>query len=158
MLNIYVTDRPEDIPKNLELIRDVEAKFKELELIGTDLDKYLIEKIDKGMYLDKNFFIDRFGAKLYIDYLSTGCKAALCVANYPNSIIDTRECGTNALDYIVNNCTDGNILTSEPFLVFRDLGKEVNLSLDSNHFNHVKDLTSYVLNDRERRMLNEINK
>lgn len=105
MLRLFL----DEIPNNIEVIRDVERGFASLRLKCTDEEKHLVELIDKGTLIDNTSFIDRYGYKLYLSELSTGCKAALCVLN-TDSIVDLVECGLNARDIIVSLCSKGSVL------------------------------------------------
>lgn len=91
-------------------ITDIEALFKQIRIKGTEEEKAVIAKIEQGKYNDDNSFIDRFGYKLYLSELSTGCKAALCVINKPDIQINLIECGINALDVILSTCKKGSII------------------------------------------------
>lgn len=97
-LNILETDT-KDAPKT-----DIEALFKQIRIKGTPEEKEAIYKIEHGKYNDSNSFIDRFGYKLYLSELSTGCKAALCVINNPDLQINLIECGINDIDVILTTC------------------------------------------------------
>lgn len=110
MLHIYFRESFE--PNGREVITDVERAFRALDLAGTDLDVRLVSEIEDGHYLDSSAFIDRFGYKLPIEDLSTGCKCALVVANSPDIFVDTVECGNNARDAIIRNVTQGKIIMS----------------------------------------------
>lgn len=109
MLHIYfreLFDREENI------IIDSEVAFRLITLRGTNLERTLISEIEQGSYVDSAFFIDRFGYKLPISELSTGCKTALVVANSPDRVVDLAECGNNARDAIIRNVKNGRILLS----------------------------------------------
>lgn len=108
MLKIYLD--LEDIPDNVSVVNDVEKEFASLVLECTDKEKELVRIIEKGELLDSTAFIDRFGYKLYLSELSTGCKAALCVLNSIDKVICLDECGLNARDAIVLLCDAGAIL------------------------------------------------
>lgn len=98
-----------DYSKN-KVTENVEAAFRLIEVRGSDLDRKLIEEIEGGQYLDSASFIDKFGLRVSISELSTGCKCALYVANRPAEFVDTVECGNNARDAIIRNIKDGHIL------------------------------------------------
>lgn len=74
---------------------DIESLFKQIRVSGTPAEKEVIEKIEQGKFNDSQSFIDRFGFKLYMSELSTGCKAALCVLNLPDKqlVLHKYVCG-----------------------------------------------------------------
>ena len=92
------------------VITDVEAAFGDVVLKDDETTKNLLYNIDKAKYLNEFYFIDRFGAKVSVLNLSTGCKAALCVHYLEVKIIDLKECGFNARDAILAFCKKGNII------------------------------------------------
>lgn len=129
---------------NKEVIDDVERAFAAIRLKGTTEERNIIKYIDKAEYNGELSFIDRFGYKLYTSELSTGCKAALCVINYPDKIVDLRECGYNARDAVINFCKEGNILIEDNSITVRKLVDEISVNLDGYGFNDVNELNYYV--------------
>ena len=97
-------------------VMDIEEEFLKLKLEDTPLVRKLINVIDKGTYYNETSFLDRFGLKSSIDFLSTGCKAALLVALVPNLLVDLRECGYNARDAIIHHCTNGKVVMDFPLI------------------------------------------
>ena len=91
-------------------IVDIDAAFSKLEIVVNDVVKNIIKAVDTGNMIDESTFEDRFGVRLYLSELSTGCKAAICVALMPDQMIDLQECGLNARDAIFNYCEDGKVL------------------------------------------------
>ena len=91
-------------------IVDIDAAFSKLEIVVNDAVKNIIQGVDTGNMIDVSTIEDRFGVRLYLSELSTGCKAAICAALMPNQIIDLQECGLNARDAIFNYCEDGKVL------------------------------------------------
>lgn len=94
------------------VIVDPEVAFRLLTLSGSNTERTLISEIEQGQYLDSAFFVDRFGCKLPISELSTGCKTAIVVSKCPESLVDLAECGNNARDAIIRNIKEGRILLS----------------------------------------------
>lgn len=125
---------------------DVEFEFKGIEITGTNTDRNIIKYIEDGEYLSKTAFIDRFGAKCYYDCMSTGCKAALLVANRPDKVVNCIECGSNALEAIILYCKDGEILVYGSTLdnVHLARNKEVDVELDGIHFTSSSKLDRYI--------------
>lgn len=146
MLNVYFRDYMDLKDPNIE--RNVEDLFEEVKVEGTELDRKIINLIEKGEYVDRYSYIDRFGYKLYFDDMSTGCKAALCVANLPDRVIDLVECGLNARDVILSLCKSGNVLISDNMMSINGYSDDISVCVDGKVFNNVKDLNKYLWNDR----------
>lgn len=91
-------------------IVDIDAAFSKLEISVDEAVRNIVKAVDLGDVIDGTTFVDRFGVKLYLSELSTGCKAAICVVLMPDKIIDLQECGLNARDAVFNYCEDGKIL------------------------------------------------
>lgn len=146
MLNIILEDYIDT--KQVQIIVDVEKEFAKLRLKGTDTDKILIKVIENGRYIDDISYIDRFGFKLHIDDLSTGCKAALCVANLPNKVINLLECGNNARDAIIRYCKQGTIVIRDNGATISTInGKETNTMINGKEFNDIDRLNKYINNE-----------
>lgn len=147
MLRVYLD--LEDIPDNVKVVRDVEKEFASLILKGTEKEKELVRIIEKGELLDSTAFIDRFGYKLYLSELSTGCKAALCVLNSADKVICLDECGLNARDAIILLCGVGAILFDNNSVTIsnkylKDSG--VNVQIDKYVFTDIDRLNDYIFN------------
>ena len=149
MLNLYIKPDNGIISSKKEVVADVEKEFKQLKLSGTDVEKMLIEKIEKGTYIDSISFTDRFGYKLYLDNLSNGCKAALCVVNRPDKIIDLVECGHNARDIIISLLREGNVLIEDSSITFSSMyGQNIDVRVDNYRFSSIDRLNKYVFDER----------
>lgn len=109
MVTIYIRGIDE-IPKDISVVDDVELEFNFVDLKGSDTVRGLIKQIEHGEWLNNESFIDRFGYKLWMDSMSTGCKAALVAACEPTKAINLRECGYNARDAIVLSLKDGHLI------------------------------------------------
>ena len=147
MLNLFFKGENNERAKGLPLVEDVELELLSTNISDTKITRDLIKKIEQGEYLDNNSFIDRFGFKLYINNMSTGCKAALIVSANPNKLIDLRECGWNARDEIIKNCKEGNILIKHSDITFALTAEEENsidVRLDDYRFTNINSLNRYI--------------
>ena len=131
-------------------VTDVEMLFKQIKIRGTIEECTVISKIEQGKYNDENSFIDRFGYKLYLSELSTGCKAALCVLNRPDILINLIECGINAVDVILTTCKKGNVVMRDRGITIKDYSEDgkIEVELDGYVFTTVKRLNYYLFNER----------
>ena len=129
---------------------DIEALFKQIRIKGTDEEKAVISKIEQGKYNDESSFIDRFGYKLYLSELSTGCKAALCVINKPDMQINLIECGINAIDVILSICKKGSVIMRERGVTIKDYSEDgqIEVELDGYLFTTVERLNYYLFDER----------
>ena len=130
-------------------LTDIEKEFKMIRLSGKDIEKALIKQIEDGTWNDSKSFIDRFGFKLHNSELSTGCKAALVVAN-TDKLVNLRECGLNALDHIISLCKSGNIEVVDTGVTFRtiDINKDIDVELDGYRFSNTDRLNHYIQSER----------
>lgn len=147
MLRIFIDEVPEDV--KLEIVNNVEEQFAKITLHGTDLDRKLIEEIEQGKYSNTERFIDRFGVALYYSEMSTGCKAALCVVNSPDKIIDLVECGTNARDEIIRYCKEGNILLHDMEITINNYNKpdDIDVCIDNYNITSIDRLNQYIFSE-----------
>lgn len=147
MLKILFANNIDDIKNLNNVIFNIEFGFKWKNLKDSDAVRNIIKYVDRGVYIDQNSFKDRFGYKLYTKYLSTGCKAALLVAEYPNKIVNCIECGSNALAAIIKYCKDGTIVTYDND-VFEEVSvgntDVIDVELDGKHFTSGGDLNDYI--------------
>lgn len=159
MLNIYFKGENNELINKIGVIDDVESEVYVKGIPNNDIAKKLIQKIEKGKYLDNNSFIDRFGYKLYLDSMSTGCKAAMVVVANKDKIVDLKECGWNARDEIIKNCKDGNILIEDNGISYGFSSKEkdmlIDVKLDKYRFKNICSLNWYVRNREYNEELHE---
>ncbi len=148
MMNIYFRD--ENLPK-LDIITDVEREFDNLKLTGSFLENLVINKIELGSFKDALHFTDRFGDKLPINFMSTGCKAALVVLNNPDKLVDLKECGLNARDTIITYL-DGNVLLTFSTITFYNENfhdkNNIKVCLDNYVFTNLDRLNYYLTDER----------
>lgn len=161
MLEVYLAENK--INTNKRIIYDIEDEFNTVLIKPTDLTKKLLKDIDKGIYDSENTFIDRFGVRLYTSELSTGCKAALLTEYRPDCIIDTKECGFNARDAIIQNCTTGGVIIHNTGMTF-DFEKDndkCDVCLDGYRFRTVDRLNKFIQDemwDKESMDLSDLEK
>ena len=111
MLTIYL-DRKE-IPNGMTVVEDMEKAFicNRIRLSGTKEERAVIERVEEGIWRDKNRFEDRFGSLLYLNELSTGSKAVLAILNgREEEVYNLVEYGNNAISVIFNYCKNGSVL------------------------------------------------
>ena len=155
MLNLYIKDFLNP-PEGLPYIHDVEGGFIEIEINKVPKLADALLAIEQATPCNEDVFTDRFGVGLYYKYLSTGCKAALCVAAFPDKLINVEECGFNALDAIIHLYTEGNILlvsfnrgiTSYPSNI-------INVKCNGFVFTNADALNQYLLYDIKEDMESE---
>lgn len=145
MLHLFIKDKG---TCELPVVNDVDLEFKRIALSDTPLNRLLIEKIEQGKYYDPYYYIDRFGVKLDIDNMSSGCKAALCVANINDKVINLIECGINARDAIYQYCTSGYAITPDRHVDWSYDNLPIDVSVDGYHFTDPYLLHQYI--DEER--------
>lgn len=138
----------DDIVKRLHVEEDVETLFTRIAINGSSVERDLIASIDKGKYNSPTSFIDRFGYKLPIEFLSTGCKAALCVVNNPDKPISLKECGHNAIDCILEKCTEGIVVDSPHYSAVYRGDKQIHVEMDNKEFNSIEALNNYIEDER----------
>jgi hypothetical protein len=139
----------EIVPMKNRATTDIEAQFSEIQLVDTVLNRTILREIEQAEYCDEYSFIDRFGYKLRKDNLSTGCKAALIVANRPDIKIDTQECGYNAIGVIVTRCKKGNIILMDtgltiPYDTDDESQRDIDVELDGYRFTDIDRLNEYL--------------
>ncbi len=94
---------------NKPFVRDVETIFDMYGIIDTLESRLIIEKIEKGNFLDTTKFIDRFGVCLYLDELSTSSKALLALVACKDKILNFNEVGGTARELAMTIFKDGYI-------------------------------------------------
>lgn len=146
LLKLYDSDN--FIPdKHQNVITDVEEAFKSIRLRKDEITCNLLKYIEKAEYFDDSRVVDRFGTCIYTSEISTGCKAALCLHYLKDCIIDLRECGINARDYIVLLCNEGSAIFYFADLTVNQLllpDKKISVSMDDKIFDDVVELNMYL--------------
>lgn len=147
MLHIKI-DIDNSIDKS-NCINDVEEQFEHIRITGTESERKAIELLEQGQYLDEYSFIDRFGYKLPITNLSTGCKTILCVLNTPDKWINTIACGLNAVSILISLCKDGKIIVNDFQVTFMTFGlnKDIDVEINGHRFYDYDELNDYIENE-----------
>ena len=146
MIRIYL----DSISDNINFINDVEKGFASVKLKCTDKEQELVSKIESGKLIDFTSFIDRFGYKLYLSELSTGCKASLCVLNYSDSVINLVECGLNARDTIISLCDVGAVLIDTNSATISNKyvkDNKISVQVDNYVFSDINRLNTYIFEE-----------
>lgn len=129
--------------------QDIDELFDELDLQVTNLNKQIVKNIEQGELISNQAFIDRFGYKLYISDLSTGCKAALILANIHDIVLDTIECGENAVDAMISFINKGTIIIQDRDITFVDYNNnKCDIELDGYKFTSIDRLNYYYFDER----------
>jgi hypothetical protein len=132
---------------------DVDDEFSKIRLPDTAKNRQIIERIEQGKYEDEIYYIDRFGYKLYKQYMSSGCKAALLIQN-TDLVVDTTECGANAIAAILNLCDSGSAILVDknsklPYSQFVQNGTKCNIEFNGYHFTDIRRLNKYIEDEYE---------
>ena len=145
MLHLNISD---DI--TTEQFNNMEMEFDKIRLTGSNKERSIIKFIENGTYNNDYSFIDRFGLKLDISEMSTGCKAALCVANNPKKVFNLIECGVNAQDVIITTLKEGNIIIRDRGITIVDYSKDgkIDVELDGYRFTNTNRLNYYIFEER----------
>ena len=148
MLTIYFKDSPD--LQGRKIIHNVDELFSKTNLIGNKEEKLILNEIEQGKYLSNTHYIDRFGVKLPRDCLSQGCKTALTVLKHPDKIINTIECGRNAIGSIITHCKNGRIIlnSDENKIPYKnsDLKYQISVIIEDIQFTDFDKLNDYIVN------------
>lgn len=141
MLNLVLMGL--DIPTR-PLVRDVEWKFNRItDMNRTPVKEAMLAEVERGSWGDERTFVDRFGVNVYLENLSTGCKAGFVVDAFPDFCIDLAGCGNNAVEAIIAHCKEGEVLTRIPTWTLRTEGDCDVLCL-GRRFTTMAELSDYL--------------
>lgn len=145
MLKLYL---PDELKDRSDVVRNVDEVFYNMAVKDTETNRKLIEQIEEGTYYDTVSYIDRFGIRSYYEDISIGCKVALSVAQNPDKIFDTVECGNNARDAIILNCKEGSIIFYDMGVTIRDkciFDTPIDVDFCGNHFTTTGKFNSWLI-------------
>lgn len=112
MLNIYVGE--DKIPAGSVIVKDNEVGFLDTALGDNEVVRSILKNVEHAVYCDNMSFIDRFGYKLYSDFLSTGTKTLLNAYYQTDKVFYGGEMGTSALQEMLK-LEQGNIYFDSDF-------------------------------------------
>lgn len=126
---------------------DINKMFDMIDVKGTEKERLALQLIDKATYKNELEVIDRFGDKISINNISTGCKAVIVILNSKEPV-STIECGMNALSVIFSLCGNGTIYVRDiwdkfPVVYNSDV---VNIEIDGMTFKSFKAFNDYWYN------------
>jgi hypothetical protein len=140
-----------DNEMRLPPLMDINKEFSKIEIHDSKLNRKIIKEIEQGEYFDTERFIDRFKIGVRLKDMSTGCKAALLVANTDKEI-DTQECGENALYSILNLCNTGSIVVRDLERTFwydenDPESQKMDAEFNGRHFTSIPEFNDYLTNE-----------
>lgn len=126
---------------------DINKMFDMVQVKGTEKERLALKIIDKADYKSEFEVIDRFGDKISIDNISTGCKAVIVVLNSKEPV-STIECGMNALSTIFSLCDNGTVYVRDIWDKFPEVvsSDKVNIEIDGRQFKSFKAFNDYWYN------------
>lgn len=139
--------------KDTSVSTNAEVEFNKIDVVDTPIIRKIMQDIDKAVYYNSDYFIDRFGAKIPISFLSTGCKAAIAIEilamNGVTKAFDTIECGINAKNAIIKNCRNGNILMRELGLTipYSENDNDIDVKVGMYRFTTISRLNQYLFEE-----------
>lgn len=110
-------------------VMNVEKLFSYTKLVPDDTVKRFIKEIEKGKYLSSTSFIDRFGYKLPISSMSTGCKAAIAIYLNPGVVVSGYELGYNSLSSILKHCDNTQLMIYDQCYEMNTVNPTVNAAV-----------------------------
>lgn len=72
--------------------------------------KSIISEIEEGKLLSDKKVETKRGDIINIEDISTSSKTLFNIINHQDSVINTVECSSNAMEYLFKNIKDGNII------------------------------------------------
>lgn len=127
---------------------DVDAEFEKITISDGPIVRKIFEKLECGTFLTPRYFCDRFGYRISISNLSTGCKAALLTVFRPDMEINLNECGYNAIGCILNYVTEGSIVVSKNIcfasVYYDDDDLQCDVALNGYRFTDISKLNDYI--------------
>ena len=109
-MSVHVTDKlsdKHDVVMSNGLYFNLRTKLND-----TEFTRFILKDVDKAQYLNEYLFLDRSGRPMPKDYLSTGAKTMINIAEHPNTTFFVGECGVSALASIAQ-IHDGNVYWPE---------------------------------------------
>ena len=150
MLKLYIIDTGDSVDNNKEVIVDVEAYFSKIDGISNSMEvRHFIKSIDHGEFVSDREFKDRSGRLLPVSDLSTGCKTAIIVSMYPDTIVDIAESGYNARDEIIKTCKNGNIVLDSLDMTVSGNGKtKIDVENNGYEIKTIERLNRYISDEK----------
>lgn len=127
---------------------DVDEEFAKITLEDRPVVRKILEKLEGGTYCTPSYIQDRFGYRLSVSKLSTGCKAALLTVFRPDMEINLNECGHNAIGCILNFVTEGRVVVCTNIcrasVYYDDDDLRCDVALNGYRFTDITRLNDYL--------------
>lgn len=101
--------------------------------------RLLLEKVEGGGYKDNDNFISKLGYETNISNLSSGSKTLLNIYYNKDICFDLRDCGNNALSFLLKYLDTGTIYWTNNLFIY---GKNFDIDVNYNGV-HYTDLYSF---------------
>lgn len=140
VLKIY-TEKPKD---KEDFMEDAECLLFD-SVSNTEYSRQVIHEVDKGRYLNGKYFIDRSGAKIPVDFLSTSSKILLGLQSC-KYIVNGDELGINCGNLLLKSKV-GRIYIPGGLLriMFYDMKNEmIDVSIDNVYCKTYSDFFNYL--------------
>ena len=145
MLHVYLKNHDGDPYSGIDkpVVRNVQAKFMRTQVKDLPSVREAIRALDGGEYVNDRAFKDRFGDMIGIENLCSGTKAVIVLSCNDGVVIDTIECGHNALDFIIHLDVDAGIVINEDWVSFSpEFGKDIKVTYHGKGKNSEKVVTT----------------
>ena len=147
MLYVYLSEE-EVTNSGLEVIRNPADYLDIIGIKDTPVIRDILNSIENAKYLNNSHFLTRFDEKIPIEFISTGSKVAIVASLVSDKIIDLRECGINARDFILCNIDNAHVLMySRGYGIGYEEDEIKEFSCNGYIFKTVADFANYVYRD-----------
>ncbi len=135
MLEIMTMDTA--IKDGIEFSKNIEVSFGRIPLEADNMTVKLIKLIEQGDYSGGESFVDRYKNKLPVEFLSNGCKCALCAYYIKDKWISLEEAGLNALSVIFSYIDTGKFIVMRVDEELTDYGEYNKFTYDGKPYNNI---------------------
>lgn len=142
MLEI-LTDK--SVCEHEDFLFDVNSIFVDIEIKDTKFNREIIKTIDGGTFLSGTHFLDKFGAKIPLNFISTTSKILLGV-QYESRVVNGMELGINGGNLLIRE-PRGRIYLPANMLKYYDYGMDntkMDVLIDGQRFYSYYDYFDYI--------------
>lgn len=134
------------VSNKMPIILDPENCIYQVDFVGTDFQKKVLEEIEQGLYLNERTFIDKFGQTQHLDQLNYDSKALLVLDTFGDDhVVDMSKCCDHTLALTTLYMYNDRQMLIDNFKRRLDYYVNVPICVDGRNYDSIEIYNTYIM-------------